>query len=92
MDEQRVRDLAAGMAAPHVAGELGDLARAVVAEAQAIEVASAQREALFGDAAQRKSEAQAKRAGEDLQGALFGGPPRNRHERRRWAKLQRGGR
>lgn len=26
---------------------------------------------------------------EDLRASLFGGPPRNRHERRTWAKMQR---
>jgi hypothetical protein len=42
-----------------------------------------------------QSEAHAKEAAvtkadrEDLMYSLFGGPPRNRHERRKWAKIQR---
>lgn len=36
-----------------------------------------------------KSETVAKAEQDDLMHALFGGPPRNRHERRKWAKLQK---
>ncbi len=39
--------------------------------------------------AQAKESAAAKADREDLMYSLFGGPPRNRHERRKWTKMQR---
>lgn len=62
-----------------------EAARELSLSAEAATVAARSDRSLAAE----KSQVAEKAANEDLMYSLFGGPPRNRHERRKWAALLR---